>query len=71
MTSIIFACDTVPPVGEDAIISEAPRDNFVPVFPRKIDLDNVEKLKKFEFTQIVTDMDMLQKAISMRLAAMP
>ena len=71
VTSIIFACDTVPPVGEDAIISEAPRDNFVPVFPRKIDLDNVEKLKKFEFTQIVTDMDMLQKAISMRLAAMP
>jgi flavoprotein len=61
--SIIFACDTAP-----VVISEAPRDNFVQVFPRQIDLDNVEKLKSFEFTQIVSDMDMVWEAISMRLA---
>ena len=67
--SIIFACDTVPAAGEQAIESEAPRDNVVQVFPRQIDLDNVEKLKKFEFTQIVDDMDMLQKAISAGLVA--
>ena len=62
--SIVFACDTAPEV-----ISEAPRNNMVQVFPRQIDLDNVEKLKKFEFTQIVDDMDMLQKAISAGLVA--
>ncbi len=64
--SIVFACDTAPELE-----SEAPRDNMVQVFPRKIDLDNVEKLKNFEFTQIVNDMNMLQQAISMRLAALP
>ena len=67
--SIIFACDTVPPAGEKSIISEAPRDNFVPIFPRKIDLENVQKLATFEFTQIVESIDMLQQAISMRLVA--
>ena len=63
---IVFACDTAPEV-----ISEAPRDNLVQVFPRQIDLDNVEKLANFEFTQIVSDMNMLQKAISMRVAGLP
>jgi dihydromethanopterin reductase (acceptor) len=66
--SIVFACDTVPEVATGFIESEAPRDNLVQVFPRPIDLDNVEKLKNFEFTHIVSDMDMLQKAISMRAA---
>ena len=46
VTSIIFACDTVPPAGKESIISEAPRDNFVPIFPRKIDLENVQKLDR-------------------------
>jgi dihydromethanopterin reductase (acceptor) len=62
--SIVFACDTA-----TEVTSEAPRDNMVQVFPRQIDLDNVEKLKKFEFTQIVDDMNMLHKAISIRVAA--
>ena len=61
--SIIFACDTAP-----VLTSEAPRDNLVQVYPRQIDLDNVEKLATFEYTQIVSDMEMLQHAISMRLA---
>jgi dihydromethanopterin reductase (acceptor) len=60
--SIVFACDTAP-----ELTSEAPRDNMVQVFPRQIDLDNVAKLASFEFTHIVSDMSMLQKAISMRL----
>lgn len=63
--SVVFACDTAP-----ELTSEAPRDNFVKVYPRQIDLDNVEKLKNFEFTQIVNDIDMLQQAISMRLAGL-
>ena len=67
--SIIFACDTVPIAGENAIESEAPRDNVVQVFPRQIDLDNVQKLASFEHTQIVESIELLQQAISMRLAA--
>lgn len=66
VASIIFACDTAP-----ELTSEAPRENMVQVFPRKIDLDNVAKLANFELTQIATDMNMLQKAISMRVAGLP
>ena len=66
--SIVFACDTVPAAGENAIESEAPCDNMVQVFPRKIDLDNVQKLASFEYTQIVESVEMLYEAISMRLA---
>ena len=64
--SIVFACDTSP-----ELTSEAPRDNFVKVYPRQIDLDNVTKLATFEYTQIVSNMQMLQQAISMRLAGLP
>ena len=67
--SIIFACDTVPAADENAIESEAPRDNIVQVFPRKIDLDNVTKLANFEFTQIVSDMTQLQSSVEARFAA--
>lgn len=70
VSSIVFACDTEPEVAGEHIDSEAPRDNMVKVYPRQIDLDNVAKLAKFEFTTIVSDMDMLQKAISMRLTGM-
>ena len=62
--SIVFACDTAPEV-----LSEAPRDNLVQVFPRQIDLDNVEKLANFELTQIVSDMTQLQVSVEARLLA--
>ena len=66
--SIIFACDTVPETGQNAIESEAPRDNIVQVFPRQIDLDNVQKLASFEHTRIVESIELLQQALFMRLA---
>jgi dihydromethanopterin reductase (acceptor) len=62
--SIIFACDTSP-----VLTSEAPRDNMVQVFPRKIDLENVQKLAAFEHTQIVENIELLHEAVLMRLAA--
>lgn len=62
--SIVFACDTAAELE-----SVAPRDKLVKVYPRKIDLDNVEKLGHFEFTQIVDSMQCLQIAINKRLAA--
>ena len=64
--SIVFACDTAVELE-----SEAPRDNLVNVYPRKIDLDNVKKLSTFEYTQIVESIEKLQQAISMQLASLP
>ena len=66
--SIIFACDTVPESGQNAIESIAPRDNIVQVFPRQIDLDNVQKLASFKHTHIVESIELLQQALFMRLA---
>ena len=68
--SIIFACDTVPVTGQIAIDSVAPRDNIVQVYPRQIDLDNVQKLAAFEHTQVVDSIEMLQQAVLMRLAVL-
>ena len=67
--SIVFACDTAPEVSTGFIESEAPRDNVVQVFPRKIDLDNVQKLISFENTQVVDDMAGLKASIEERLRA--
>jgi len=55
--SIVFACDTAPELE-----SEAPR-GIVKVYPRQIDLDNVERLKRFEATQVVSDIDELHQAL--------
>lgn len=56
--SIVFACDTAPELE-----SEAPRDNIVKVYPRKIDLDNIARLKMFEATTVVEDMQSLNESI--------
>lgn len=66
--SIIFACDTVPEEGSDLIESEAPRENIVQVYPRRIDLENVAKLSSFEHTTIAESFSGLCEAVSMRLA---
>lgn len=60
--SIVFACDTAPELE-----SEAPRENLVKVYPRVIDLDNVNKLKAFEATTVVDDMQRLSESIQARL----
>jgi len=62
VASIVFACDTAPELE-----SEAPRDNVVKVYPRKIDLENVTKLADFEATQVVADIAALTHAIHVRL----
>lgn len=62
--SIIFACDTAPELDSDA-----PRDNVVTVYPRKIDLDNVAKIKTFEATTVVDDMQSLNASVQARLQA--
>ena len=59
--SIVFACDTKP---ED--VTEAPREKMVPVFPRRIDLENTEKLKGFEYTSVVESVEELGEALKAR-----
>jgi len=63
--SIVFACDTAPELE-----SEAPREHIVKVYPRRIDLENMEKLKRFEETTVVADMQQLDAAIQTRLACL-
>lgn len=63
--TIVFACDTAPELESDA-----PREHVVKVFPRRIDLDNMEKLKGFEETKVVADMQELEAAIQARLACL-
>lgn len=63
--SILFACDTAPELE-----SEAPRDNVVKVYPRRIDLENVAKIKTFEATTVVEDMQSLNAQIQARMQAL-
>ncbi|HEY7987398.1 MAG TPA: flavoprotein, partial [Methylophilaceae bacterium] len=63
--SIVFACDT-----DTELESEAPRDNMVKVYPRRIDLANVATLKTFEATTVVEDAAQLQSAIKAHLACL-
>jgi dihydromethanopterin reductase (acceptor) len=61
--AIVFACDIEPEIE-----SEAPREHVVKVYPRRIDLENTEKLKTFEQTTVSGDMQQLNAAIQTRLA---
>jgi len=63
--SIVFACDTEPEIE-----SEAPREHMVKVYPRRIDLENMEKLKTFEETTVAADMRELNEVIQVRLACL-
>ena len=62
--SIVFACDTA------AELDTMAPSGMVKVWPRRIDLENVEKLRQFEATTVVEDLDSLERAISNRLAAL-
>jgi dihydromethanopterin reductase (acceptor) len=59
--SIVFACDTAPELE-----TKAP-GGMVKVWPRRIDLENVEKLKRFEDTLVVESMVALEAAVERRL----
>ena len=57
---IYFPCDTAPELE-----TLSPK-GFVKVFPRKIDLQNVKNLKKFERTTVVMSFNELKKEIMKR-----
>ena len=58
--AIVFACDTAPELE-----TEAPK-GMVKVFPRRIDLNNPERLKSFEATVVVESLDELELALARR-----
>lgn len=60
--TIVFACDNAPELD-----TMAP-DGMVKVYPRKIDLDNVERLREFEATEVVESLDGLRAALARRMA---
>ena len=62
--SIVFACDTEP-----VVTTEAPKD-WVTLYPRKIDLDNTDKLKSFENVTVVMRIEELHEAVTARMKAL-
>lgn len=60
--TIVFACDTAPELE-----TRAPKD-IVMVYPRRIDLENTEKLKSFEATEVVESLAALQESVARRHA---
>jgi flavoprotein len=55
--SVVFACDTQP-----IMETEAPNGKVM-VYPRRIDLKNVERLREFEYTRVATSFSELIDAI--------
>ena len=60
LPAIVFACDTAPELE-----TEAPK-GMVKVYPRRIDLENTERLKSFEATQVVETLAELERALDRR-----
>jgi len=58
--AIVFACDTAPELE-----TEAPK-GMVKVYPRRIDLENTERLKSFDGTQVVETLAELGGALDRR-----
>lgn len=59
---IVLACDTEP-----VVITRAPRE-WVELRPRRLELDNVEKLRAIDFARVVTTPAELRAALQARLA---
>ncbi len=60
--AIVFACDTAPELE-----TMAPH-GLVKVYPRRVDLENTERLKEFERTQVVESLADLEAAVRRRQA---
>ncbi len=62
--SIVFACDTEP-----VVVTRSPHD-WVTLRPRRIELDNVERLRGFEFCRVVRTPGELEVTLRERLDAL-
>jgi len=61
---IVFACDTEP-----VVVTKAPHD-WVTLRPRRIELDNVERLRQIDHCQVVCSPSELEGALDARLTAL-
>lgn len=61
ITGIVFACDTDP-----VVVTRSPHD-WVTLRPRRIELDNVERLRGIDFCNVVCSHAELEAALSARL----
>jgi flavoprotein len=59
---IVFACDTAP-----SVITQTPHE-WVEVRPRAIELENVERLARIEYTTVARSLDELRAALEQRLS---
>jgi flavoprotein len=59
--TVVFACDSAPHHW-----TESP-GGPVSVYPRQVDLDNTERLREFEATEVVTDLAALEAAVAARM----
>jgi dihydromethanopterin reductase (acceptor) len=58
---IVFACDTEP-----VVVTKSPHD-WVTLRPRRLELDNVERLREIEFCHVVASPAELEAALQTRL----
>jgi hypothetical protein len=61
---IVFACDTEP-----VVVTKSPHD-WVTLRPRRIELDNVERLRDIDFCHVVSSPSELEAALAARLQAL-
>src|SRR5262249_22935281 len=59
--SLVFACDTEP-----VVVTKAPHD-WVTLRPRRIELDNVERLRAIDHCRVVCSLAELEAALAQRL----
>ncbi|NYG34094.1 dihydromethanopterin reductase [Sphaerotilus montanus] len=59
--SLVFACDTEP-----VVVTRAPHD-WVTLRPRRIELDNVERLRAIDHCRVVASVAELEQALDQRL----
>jgi flavoprotein len=58
--AIVFACDTAPELE-----TEAPKGTVM-VYPRRVDLENTDRLKSFDETDVVESLSELEQALTRR-----
>jgi dihydromethanopterin reductase (acceptor) len=61
IASIVFACDTEP-----VVLTRSPHD-WVTLRPRRLELENVERLRGIEFCEVVSSPEALEAALDVRL----
>ncbi len=61
IAGIVFACDTEP-----VVVTKSPHD-WVTLRPRRIELENVERLREVDFCEVVASVAELEAALAVRL----